>query len=66
MRIDKLNEECAVFGVSLHNDEAVGVTYNGLLALQHQGQEGAGIAVVHNILFILLLQNETLLVFLPL
>jgi amidophosphoribosyltransferase len=44
---NKLNEECAVFGVSLTTDEAVGVTYNGLLALQHRGQEGAGIAVVH-------------------
>jgi len=44
----KVNEECAVFGVSLHTDEAAGVTYNGLLALQHRGQEGAGIAVVNN------------------
>jgi len=43
----KINEECAVFGVSLTIDEAVGITYNGLLALQHRGQEGAGIAVVH-------------------
>ncbi|MCL2194616.1 MAG: amidophosphoribosyltransferase [Oscillospiraceae bacterium] len=42
---DKLREECAVFGVSLHADEAAGLTYNGLLALQHRGQEGAGIAV---------------------
>jgi len=41
----KLHEECAVFGVSLTADEAAGVTYNGLLALQHRGQEGAGIAV---------------------
>jgi len=45
---DKLKEECAVFGVSLTTDEAAGVTYNGLLALQHRGQEGAGIAVVHD------------------
>ena len=43
---DKLHEECAVFGVSLTRDEAVGITYNGLLSLQHRGQEGAGIAVV--------------------
>lgn len=43
---DKLSEECAVFGVSLTSDEAVGITYNGLLSLQHRGQEGAGIAVV--------------------
>ena len=47
MKIDrKINEECAVLGVSLNNDEAVGITYNGLLTLQHRGQEGAGIAVV--------------------
>ena len=45
---EKLNEECAVIGVSLTTDEAVGVAYNGLLALQHRGQEGAGIAVVNN------------------
>ncbi len=44
----KLNEECAVFGVSLNMAEAAGVTYNGLLSLQHRGQEGAGIAVVHD------------------
>ncbi|MCL2264621.1 MAG: amidophosphoribosyltransferase [Treponema sp.] len=48
MQTDKLKEECAVFGVSLYADEAVGVTYNGLLALQHRGQEGAGIAVSNN------------------
>ena len=48
MRTSKLSEECAVFGVSLYADEAVGVTYNGLLALQHRGQEGAGIAVANN------------------
>ncbi len=45
---DKLHEECAVFGVSIKTDEnpeAAGITYNGLLTLQHRGQEGAGIAV---------------------
>lgn len=45
---DKLNEECAVFGVSTLKDEAAGITYNGLLSLQHRGQEGAGIAVTAN------------------
>ncbi|MDR0331628.1 MAG: amidophosphoribosyltransferase, partial [Chitinispirillales bacterium] len=49
MSIDgKLREECAVFGVSLTAEEAAGVTYNGLLSLQHRGQEGAGIAVVND------------------
>ncbi len=42
---DKLHEECAVFGISIDTDEAVGITYNGLLAMQHRGQEGSGIAV---------------------
>ncbi len=51
--IDKLHEECAVFGVSTNLDEAAGITYNGLLAMQHRGQEGAGIAVTkgHAILY---------------
>ena len=44
----KLNEECAVFGASLTSSEAVGITYNALLALQHRGQEGAGIAVIND------------------
>ncbi len=54
MRInDKLKEECAVFGVSLNTEEASGVCYNGLLALQHRGQESSGIAVAkdNNILY---------------
>ncbi|HAA26189.1 MAG TPA: amidophosphoribosyltransferase, partial [Ruminiclostridium sp.] len=46
MRISgKPHEECAVFGVSTLGDEAAGITYNGLLSLQHRGQESAGIAV---------------------
>ena len=44
--MQKLKEECGLFGVSLNTNEAVGITYNGLLALQHRGQEGAGIACV--------------------
>ncbi len=43
---DKLNEECAIFSVSVDEKEAVGITYNALLALQHRGQEGAGIAAI--------------------
>lgn len=45
---EKLHEECAVFGVSTKGDDAAGIAYNGLLSLQHRGQEGAGIAVVIN------------------
>ena len=41
---NKLHEECAVFAVNVNVPEAVGIVYNGLLGLQHRGQEGAGIA----------------------
>lgn len=44
----KLKEECGVFGVSLNIKEAVGITLNGLLSLQHRGQEGAGIATIYS------------------
>src|SRR5690606_28314079 len=39
---DKLNEECGVFGV-FGAAEAANLTYLGLHALQHRGQEAAGI-----------------------
>ncbi len=39
---DKLNEECGVFGVFGHHD-APQLTYYGIHALQHRGQESAGI-----------------------
>lgn len=38
---DKLNEECGVFGIYNHK-EAAQLTYLGLHALQHRGQESAG------------------------
>ena len=40
---DKLKEECGVFGIFGH-PEAANLTYLGLYALQHRGQESAGIA----------------------
>ncbi len=39
---DKFREECGVFGVFGHT-EAANLTYLGLYALQHRGQESAGI-----------------------
>jgi len=39
---DKFNEECGVFGIYGHPD-AANLTYLGLYALQHRGQESAGI-----------------------
>jgi amidophosphoribosyltransferase len=40
--MDKLREECGVFGIYNH-PEAANMTYLGLYALQHRGQESAGI-----------------------
>src|SRR5499425_450140 len=39
---DKFREECGVFGIFGH-EEAAKLTYLGLYALQHRGQESAGI-----------------------
>src|SRR5215510_5423484 len=41
--IDKFKDECGVFGIFGH-PEAANMTYLGLYALQHRGQESAGIA----------------------
>ncbi|MBI3050010.1 MAG: amidophosphoribosyltransferase [Acidobacteria bacterium] len=41
--LDKFREECGVFGIFGHA-EAANLTYLGLYALQHRGQESAGIA----------------------
>jgi amidophosphoribosyltransferase len=40
--LDKFHEECGIFGIWNHPD-AAHLTYLGLYALQHRGQESAGI-----------------------
>lgn len=46
---DKLHEECGVVGVFTENPEiASQLIYYGLFALQHRGQESAGIAIHSN------------------
>jgi len=42
---DKFHDECGVFGILNHKD-AANLVYLGLYALQHRGQESAGIASV--------------------
>src|SRR4030095_4573759 len=42
IQMDKLHEECGVFGIYGH-PEAARLTYLGLYALQHRGQESCGI-----------------------
>ncbi len=44
---DELHDECGVFGV-FGVPDAAGLTYYGLHALQHRGQEGCGIVAVNN------------------
>jgi amidophosphoribosyltransferase len=47
MSFDKFRDECGVFGIFGH-PEAANMTYLGLYALQHRGQESAGIAASDN------------------
>lgn len=45
MMIDKPYDECGVIGICMANEQAARTVYFGLHALQHRGQEAAGIAV---------------------
>lgn len=45
---DKFKEECGVFGISSKGKNAAYAVFDGLYALQHRGQESAGIASVFN------------------
>lgn len=43
--LDRPREECGVFGIYAPGHDVARLTYYGLYALQHRGQESAGIAV---------------------
>ncbi|GBF85815.1 amidophosphoribosyltransferase [Aphanothece sacrum] len=44
--LDKPEEACGVFGIYAPEEEVAKLTYFGLYALQHRGQESAGIATL--------------------
>src|SRR3954467_9819469 len=44
MPLESLHEACGVFGVYAPTEDVARVTFFGLYALQHRGQESAGIA----------------------
>ena len=47
--MQKLREECGVFGIYAKDNREVATTaYYGLFALQHRGQESCGIAVCND------------------
>ncbi len=45
MDAERMHEECGLFGVLAPGEDVANLTYFGLYALQHRGQELAGIAV---------------------
>ena len=42
---ERMKEECGLFGIYYPGEDVANLTYFGLYALQHRGQESAGIAV---------------------
>jgi amidophosphoribosyltransferase len=47
--LENLNEACGIFGVFAPNEDVARITFFGLYALQHRGQESAGIATTDGV-----------------
>src|SRR5680860_1608637 len=47
IELDKPHEECGVFGIFAPGEDVARLTFFGLYALQHRGQESAGIATTN-------------------
>lgn len=49
-KLDKLHEECGVFGFYKNDDDLdiVALTHDGLYGLQHRGQESVGMTIIDN------------------
>lgn len=45
MTLDLIHEECGIIGIFAPNEDVARMAYFGLFALQHRGEEAAGIAV---------------------
>ncbi len=45
LALERMHEACGLFGIDAAGEEVANLTYFGLYALQHRGQESAGIAV---------------------
>jgi amidophosphoribosyltransferase len=45
MQAERMQEACGLFGIDARGEDVANLTYFGLYALQHRGQESAGIAV---------------------
>jgi len=45
LRDERMQEACGLFGIDARGEDVANLTYFGLYALQHRGQESAGIAV---------------------
>jgi len=43
--VDKLKDQCGIFGIYAPGEDVARISYFGLYSLQHRGQEGAGITI---------------------